>query len=391
MANFHQVEQLVEQSTTSTSMTDVPGASLTFTPGDTGETWLVFASGILRSSSTTERDAEIQLLVNGVVVDYWGHQNNAATTPNGAGWWTFDRITGTVAAQTVKLQFRSVNGNTTYASSMRLVVAKLPANADFRFQRSDGIVSTTGSNVQILSDTWTPGSSGNYYLFGKVSHTEDPSGSTSQAWAARSTSLHPNAPAGTYYSCAREPWSPTCVVWRENLAASSQTLELRFTSSASGAQASEHRYRKVMAFREDAWDAAQYAESLAQSTTTSGSFQTKNSLAVDKPPTARDHLIIQSARISGNSTGTTVRKAGELREASTALVRSNHRINRNGSNTQGYHHMIGVVKAEQRAAAVTHTNGFLSPDGDTIQCAESVLVALRYPPELNSPLYGMVA
>lgn len=392
VANFFRAEVLTEQSTTSATFVDVPGASVTFTPSTTAEIWLVFVTGVLRSNNTAEVAAEMQLDINGTVADLWGHQNNTASTPNGAGFMIIERITGTVASQTVKAQFRAAAG-TTFVDDVRIIVTKLPSNADFQYTESDGIVGTTGSNVQVASLTWTPGSVGDYILIGKMSHHEFPSGSTSQAWATMdATTLHPDAPAGVHQSMARDAWNPMCVAWRENLSAASHTLDLRFTSGASGAESSEHRYRKLMAFRADAFDEVSYSEALAQSTTTATTFQTKDSLAVARPPEPRDYLVIQSARISGTDTAGTSQKAGELRVAGSAAIRTNHHINRNGTAAQGYHHFASYADAKLEADAVTYANGFLSPQATTVQCAESVIIALRYPStQAQAPFFGIVA
>ena len=37
-------------------------------------------------------DAEMRLLIGGTEHDLWGHQNNSASTPNGAGFLIFERM-----------------------------------------------------------------------------------------------------------------------------------------------------------------------------------------------------------------------------------------------------------------------------------------------------------
>lgn len=384
--NFYKVEQLTEQSTTSTTFIDVPGCTLTFAPESTSETWMIFASGVCRSSSNTEQAFEMRLTVDGVEEDLWSHQNNTATTPNGAGFLVFDRISGVDTLQTIKVQYRALTG-TVYCDDVRVVAALVPDGADFQYYESDGIVSSTGSNLTLGSLTFTPSSTGNYFIIGSIKHREHPSGSTSQTWFEGSDgSLHPNAPSGVYHSNAREPWNPNTCVWRENLTATSKTFNIRFTSSGSGSQASEHRYRKFMAFREDAWDTSNYNLAATNSTTTSGTYVQKNSITTTAPPVAQDYLSIQTARIGGGSTSTSVQKSGELRIGGSALVRTNHRINRNDSNTQGYHHTIGLVDVRNTASALTYENGYLSPNAISVSCAESAIVILRYAAPVTGPV-----
>jgi len=393
MTSWYKAEALSEASTTSGTMVDVPDAQLVFTPAS-GETWMVFVTGVMRSSSTVETSAEFRLTINGVEVDYWGIQNNNAGTPNGAGFFIFDRITGTTAPQTIQLQFLAATG-TTFVSTVRIIAVRVPAGADFQFGRSDAIVQTSGADAVIGSYSFTPSSEGLYYAFAHCSHREFPGGSTSQVYVEDvGESNHPDAPTGTYHSNSRDPWSTFTTFWRVNLPVFTQNFNLRFTSSGSGSETSQHRYRKVMFFRADAFEQDNYNESTGQSTTTVGTFQTKNLLAVSAPPVRSDFLVLQSARISGDTTSTTARKSGELRVGGTAVVRTDHRINRDGSSTQGFHHFVSYADIVQTDNGVTYTNGFLSPNGATVQIAESIIGVLRIGAsvqEANAPFFGMVA
>ena len=377
-ARWFQVAQPAEQSTANAAFEDIPGMTLVFAPGDAGETWLIFASGVMRSSSTLEQANEMRLLINGVEADLWSHQNVDATTPNGAGFVTFDRLTGVTGDQTIKLQHRAIAG-TTYAGQLRLTAVLVPPGADLQFAETDAITQQTGVNLLLQTLSFTPSGAGGYLVFGKLSQHESPGGSTAQAWLEDDAgTLHPDAPAGTRFSNARAAWQPLFLCFRRNMPAGVRNLRLRGTSSGEGAQASEWRYRRLMALRTDAWESAEYNESLGQSTTANAAFQVKNSLTTAVPPGPRDYLIVQMARISGDSTAGNVRKAGELRDGGAALVRTDHRINRDGSAAQGYHHIIGAVQAKTTAASATYTNGFLSPSGITVQIAESTITALRY-------------
>lgn len=377
-ARIHKTEQLTEQGTASTTFVDIPGTTLTFTPGDASETWLVFASGVMRSNMTTENANQMQLVINGAAVDLWSHQNIDAGVPNGAGFLTFDRITGVTGTQTVNLQHRATAG-TTYAGSLRVVAALLPPGADFQFTETDALTQQTGANLTFETLAFTPPGAGNYLIFGKLSHHETPGGSTVQSWLEDDAEgLHPNAPAGTRMSNARAAWQPMFVCFRRNLPATPRTFRLRGTSSAMGVEASEWRYRRMMALRTDAWETAEYSESLDLSTTTSAAFQTKNALTTAVPPGPRDYLVVQMERIAGNSSSTTARKAGELRAGGAAMVRTDHRMNRDGTADQGYHHIIGVADVRRTSSSVTYANGYLSPSGITVEAAESTLTALRY-------------
>ncbi len=375
--NCYKIEQLVEQSTTSSSFIDIPGTTLTFTPENTSEIWMVFASGIIRSSSTSEQPYEMRLLIGGVEHDLWSHQNSTTSTPVGAGFLVFDRITSTTTEQTVKLQYRALSG-TCYADDIRIVAAKVPDNADFQYYDSNNIVASLGSNLNVGSHTFTPSSTGNYFIICSIKHREYPSGSTSQVWFEGTNGvLHPNT-SSIHHSNSRASWNPTTYIWREKLTAVSKTIKIRFTSSGPGSQNSEHRYRKIMAFREDAWDVSNYSLVATESSTTGSTFVQKNSITTTAPSSARDFLSIQTMRIGGNNSSS-ARKSGEIKIGGTTKVKSNHIINRANDAAQGYHHTVGLVDVQNTASAVTYQNGFSSPNAITVNCAESAIVVLRYP------------
>lgn len=369
------MEQLAEQSTASATFVDVPGATLTFTATDPSEVWLVFVTGVLRSSSTAAVAAEMQLLINGTVADLWGHQNNSAATPNGAGFLIFDRITGVTGPQTIRLQFRAAAGST-FASSLRVVAALLPPNADFQFVETDGTMAGSGTNIVLQTLTFTPSSAGNYVVLGKVSQTRMPGGGRAEVFFEdESGGRHPNSPGGVGYSNIRDPWQPASVALRRSLTGGSVTFRLIGETGGGGGD-SRWSFRKIMAFRADAWEALEYSEALASTTSSSSTFQLKNSLTTAAPPEPRDYLVLQQARIGGENS-MTGRKAGELRDGGTAMLRTNHIINV-GDGQNGYHHTAAVVNVKRTAEAVTYENGFLSPNGISVSCAESTIIALRY-------------
>lgn len=400
MPNYVKSEALAEQATTSTTFVDVPGSEVTFTPGAVGDIWLIFVSGVMRSSSTADVAAEAKLLINGVDSDYFGTINNNATNPCASGIATFAWVTGTVAAQIVKMQYRAATG-TTFLATLRVIACKLPAGADFQSATSDAIVSTTGSNVAILTmGPFTPPSDADYFVFYKVAHSESPGTGTSQAWvddvaSFEPTTLHPDAPVGTHHSNSLTSWNQLFGFFRSFLDATVQNIILRFTSSGSGGAASQHQYRRMMAFKASVWDATAYAIDTAETTTTSATFVSKTSLAVAAPATMRDRVILQAVRISGSSTGTSVQKAAEFRRSGEPWLRTNMRINRSSTATAGYHNSAAMVDARSENTAVTYENGFLAPNTGTVNCAESTIAVLQYPDtnpvqQQNAPFLAMV-
>lgn len=149
-------------------------------------------------------------------------------------------------------------------------------------------------------------------------------------------------------------------------------------ASIRGGGASRWAYRKIMAFRADAWDRVEYAESLAPEATTSTTFQLKTELVTEAPSGPSNYLVIQSERVAGISDAA-ARKSGELRADGVPLMITSHKINRPQDEQNGYHHVAGVADLRQTAASVRYENGFSSPEGISVQAAESVIVVLRHP------------
>jgi hypothetical protein len=374
-ANFYQAVQLTEQSTTSTSWTAIPGTAVTFTPGSASEIWVVFASGELSSDTTGQTDYEVRMTINGTESILFSHQHFTGTQPNEAGFAVFDRITSTTSIQTIELQYRRLVAGTVRADNLRVVAGRLPPNADFQFAEATAVQQLTGSNLNILSMAFSPSSAGDYFVFGEVTHHEFPSGSTSTSWVEDDTAVdHPVSPN---HGNARDPWNPLFVAFQRSLDTASKTFYVRGTSGNGGTEASEWQYARLMAFRADVWDTTYSSASLTESSTRSTSFQTKNSLVVPAPPSARDFLIIQAATIGGDNNATS-HKAGELREDGATLVRTDHVINRDNVD---YAHTIGAIHAKTTSASHTYTNGWLSPDGGTMDVfiRESTIIALRWP------------
>jgi cysteine-rich repeat protein len=150
--------------------------------------------------------------------------------------------------------------------------------------------------------------------------------------------------------------------------------------SLGGGLPSQWCYRKIAAFRAEAFHAVEYAESLAPETTTSTTFQIKASLDVPAPPAPTDDIVIQAERVSGGSNAM-ARRMGELRAAGVPLMVTSHKINRTSLPLDGYHHVAGLVDLRRTDAAVFYENGYASPEAITVRAAESVIIVLRLPPK----------
>lgn len=392
MANFYKVQQLTEQSTTSTTFVTITGTTLTFTPVDVGQTWVIFASGTIRSSSTVEQSMELALYINGTQKDICSHQVSSTSAANGGGFLFFDRITGTTSLQTIDLRLRAITG-TARAGTLRVVAAMIPDGADFQYSESLGQVQTTGYGISIHSLTFTPSSTGEYFFMGSAKIRESPGAGGAQITFAETnnSTYHPFAPTNIAHTNSMACWNPATYIWRETINGGSPvTANTYFGSSDNGVNPSQHIYRKMMAFRLDAWDAVQYDFSPAQQTTTSTSYQTKNSVTLTTPPAASDYLSIQLSRISGDSTSGTTQKSGRFTIVGITNLTTNHTTTGDNTATNGYHHTAALVDTRNSGLSFAYANQWRSSDATNVHIAESSIVVLRYAVIPPSNQYQMI-
>lgn len=391
MANFYKAEVIGEVSTTASDFQDVPGSEVTFTPGSASENWLVLLTGLASNSA----GFECALNINGATRDIWGHTIFRDGEINFAPFFIFDLITGTSTTQTVKAQYRKLSGGTTIVKEVRLVVCQIPSGADVQYLSSDISVETTGASAEIANLTFTPSSAGNYACLYKVGHSELPSTNTSVVWFEDAAGQkRPEAPSGVHASNSKDSQVPISGICRNALTATPTTFRLRCTSSAGGVEPSTHTYRKILVFREDAFDYVGYAEDLGESSTTATTFQLKNSLTVPAPAGPADLVTVQALRISGDASGRARWRVASLRRDSVSLLTSNHAVDADSSAAGGYHAVAGLGDALSQSGPALLENGFLSPSAAVIRVAESTIFALRYPPvsgPQNAIFFGIAA
>jgi uncharacterized protein DUF2341 len=148
--------------------------------------------------------------------------------------------------------------------------------------------------------------------------------------------------------------------------------------SLGGGAPSQWRYRKLMAFRADAFDGVGYASRGELQTTAAAGFHSTAMVAIPAPSAATDYVIIQNQRIGGPSSDT-ARKVGELRAGGRPILATSHKINKDGSAAQGYHHNAAAAHAIHTGDAFVVENGVRSPDGIDVSAADSTIIVLRYP------------
>ncbi|MCC7387017.1 MAG: hypothetical protein IT384_34595 [Deltaproteobacteria bacterium] len=208
----------------------VPGSGLVLRPA-TGEIWLVVASGELSSSSDAIDAAEVLLAIDGLPRDRAGH----ALTPGArATFLCFDWIEGRGAPTRVELQFAAAAGRTTLIHT-RLVLARIPANADFQAARGDPERSVTGIDQPVAELLLTPRAAGEYIVLAKAAQRNDAGSGATQAQLEIGSARRPDSPSGTGYSNPHSAWMSAFVALKTGSLLGPTRLTLRATSPGSGA------------------------------------------------------------------------------------------------------------------------------------------------------------
>ena len=129
---------------------------------------------------------------------------------------------------------------------------------------------------------------------------------------------------------------------------------------------------RLVALRLDALGAVEVDTSAGRVTTTESSTVTLASVEVAAPTEDGARLVLMSTRLAGeNADG---RKVGLCMADGQALLQTSHRINRDDSDTAGYHHIAGVVDAFPEGTLFSA--GIRSPDGARVEGAASSIVVL---------------
>lgn len=214
-------------STAAPDFSDITGATLRFTPATPSERWVVFVSGVLGSSDPSQIAAEMRVMINGEEVDLFGHQTLGGED-NGAGFLTFETITGVNVEQEIRPQIRAEAGVTT-VRDLRVVAALLPSGADFQWAEADALVERAGDDIDLLTLEFTPSSAGEYVVFAKSSFTEAPSTDTAQTWLEDDTGREM-----ARFSSSRDPWVPMFSTVAKPLDRSTKRFVLKGASSSTG-------------------------------------------------------------------------------------------------------------------------------------------------------------
>jgi hypothetical protein len=328
----------------------------------------------LKSTSTAEVAAEVQYTVNGTLHGMGGIQNSAAG--KGASWQHFYRVTGTTAKQTVQVQIRDATGGTATIEDLQIVAFPLPANANFQYSETEALQSVPGGvwgNFQTLS--FTPTSAGDYLILAVANGHESPGTANIGIRVQDPTSsFWPESPSGTpldHMGIGRAPWQSFFLARVQSLTASPQTYNLQAFGSTGS---SEVQFTRLMAFRTDAFEAAQSSQDLPASSTSSTTPQVKSSLTTASPPAARDYIVIQSLVLDAAGSAVDERRSG---------------FDASGVSRTSYAHVMsqpdyivsfGFFDAWTTDRSVTYQNTFSTSNAAfPVRAKESVIHVLRFP------------
>ncbi len=224
-----------------------PDCTLAFTPGGADEAWLVFVSGAVGSELDVEESAEVRVLIDGVERDRFGHQTLGAAD-NAAGFTTFFVARGE-GEQRVTIEL-DAKGAIALVRDVRLVAARVPADADLHEVELTDAVEATGEGVPLATLELSAVEEGDYVVLARANSSEGPGGDTARTWVVGPDSTrHPNAPSGVGYSNGRTPNAPMFVAFPSRVAGDTK-VSISGTSSGigdvDGWWDGNYRFRRVL-------------------------------------------------------------------------------------------------------------------------------------------------
>jgi cysteine-rich repeat protein len=226
-----EAEALAELAAEGEGWTPVEGARLSLDPLPPGERWVVFASGVLGSSSASEQAALGALFVDDAEVSRFGHQTFGGDG-RGAGFVTFWPLDPGAGAE-VSLAIAAVEGVTT-VSQARLVGLRVPAGVPlFAGQGEDAEVQ--GIDVALFDLDLRVEARGRYLVLGQGTLTESPGADTARIWMQTPAGRTPWDGRGVSFSSPRDAEVPFFAAQVLTLDAGDHTVGLRGTSSGAGA------------------------------------------------------------------------------------------------------------------------------------------------------------
>ena len=282
-----------------TSVTYKTMVTLTFTP-DANADYLFFWSASIRQNTNLTADAKARLLntTSVVTLDEQNLESKDLTDWNPVGGFAREQFGASPAEQVYAIQFApETDTNSVDMQDARLVAVRLDAADAYAESLADG-TTALGTFQDKTTLTFTPGSSGDYLLFGSAGVRNQSDGDEMQVQILDPAS----AAVGLmrYFPKDATNYVPWVTMAKQTLAASSQTFKIQFRNLPNLGDTIAIRYARLLALRLDGFEASYYAEDKTTTTTTTSASYT-DKVTLTQTPAAVEHLLFQCGFIESRS------------------------------------------------------------------------------------------
>jgi len=377
--DYKEVSVSSEQSTTNMIWTDVPGATVSFTPNSPSEEWLVFVTADIKSSSTLEDQARFRYVVNGVPMGETGVQQGTTSTvpidPYNV-YFHFSRITGVASEQNVKFQFRVPTGMTAYARNVNILCIRLDS-AGLEYAEVNGDTPINGTDT-LATLEFTPPAQGDYIVAYSGSVSDLPVGAGAETWLDYDfgNGSYPNPwvqPNAWRIETDMHQFEPHGLFMRANLTATMHTFRVLARLRLAG-DTSTARDVRIAAFRTDAFDLLEYSEDTGVIGTSQANV-VRSAVNVTDPGEPRDFLVL--AGIHTIAAGPNSREAGGVEVDDVFVQRKGDQRIDSGVARIASHYAF--VKRSATNFTVETAYGTGGAGSNTVYSKQSVIYVLRIP------------
>src|SRR3990167_454032 len=236
-------EDLGSSNTTSISYGNK--VTLTFTP-DANADYIIFWSASLQQATNLTADCKVRLqnTTGAVTLDEHNVEQKDLTDWNPVGGFAREQFGASPAEQVYAIQFAAeTDTNSVNIQDARLVAIRLDAADTYAESLADG-TTTLGTFVDKTTLTFTPGSSGDYLLFGSAGVRNQSDGDEMEVRI-----LDPAAAAVglmRYFPKDATNYVPWFTMAKQTLAASSQTFKIQFRNLPNLGDTIAIRYARLL-------------------------------------------------------------------------------------------------------------------------------------------------
>lgn len=354
MTRFTTTEALGSSTTTSST----PSTKLTHTvTNPTGKSYIIFFSCQTTISNVASRP-KVDLLVDGAQVATFSTRFNNSNEDHNT--FFFEQVTGKTASFDCVIQLSSTDNTATATILNARIVAwdyTGMVGLDLQYGADDNNVGLTSSYDVGATVSFTPPSTGNYFVLGCAGISP---GSTSEEALARldvDGTFYPFLTDTVVYwgrespSVVTDAFNSFCTGTRQSLATGGSRT-VRVSAASETSSVGTWQYSRVLAFREDAFLSSNFAsaDTAAEDANTSETYETRATVTTTDPGVnAKDYFIL--AGISGGQSGDTAeaeRTQLNVTIAGTLAIMMEHR-----PKDLTDHLSLGVAAYRSDAAAFT--------------------------------------